>query len=265
MRYILQIFTGGWDKPNYTSEEILDRLKNLIPRMKVDKVILGWYPDRSLYRPIGEYLKEQGIDMLLWLPVFAELGDRVPMKEAVDLWGRSLTQEIEQEGETFAFSCPTDPHNLRSVVDVYDTEFTDVGFSGVFLDRVRTHSFVGGVPGVLSCGCENCRKVYSEHGVSLTEIAEAYEKLPAEVLDVIRKAAENIRIYHEKQKQYSWFDSTPSGTILGQKVTPIGAVGVYVPGGKAAYPSSVLMNVIPAKVAGVERIAMVTPPELYLY
>ena len=96
--------------------------------------------------------------------------------------------------------------------------------------------------------------------VTDAEIAEAYEKLPAEVLDVIRKAAENIRVYHEKQKQYSWFDSTPSGTILGQKVTPIGAVGVYVPGGKAAYPSSVLMNVIPAKVAGVERIAMVTPP-----
>ncbi len=96
--------------------------------------------------------------------------------------------------------------------------------------------------------------------VTEEEIAEAYGKLPAEVLEVIRKAAENIRVYHEKQKQYSWFDSTPSGTILGQKVTPIGAVGVYVPGGKAAYPSSVLMNVIPAKVAGVERIAMVTPP-----
>ena len=96
--------------------------------------------------------------------------------------------------------------------------------------------------------------------VTEEEIAEAYKKLPEEVLSVIRKAAENIRIYHEKQKQYSWFDSTPSGTILGQKVTPIGAVGVYVPGGKAAYPSSVLMNVIPAKVAGVERIAMVTPP-----
>ena len=96
--------------------------------------------------------------------------------------------------------------------------------------------------------------------VTDAEITAAYEKLPAEVLDVIRKAAVNIRAYHEKQKQYSWFDSEPSGIILGQKVTPIGAVGVYVPGGKAAYPSSVLMNVIPAKVAGVERIAMVTPP-----
>ena len=96
--------------------------------------------------------------------------------------------------------------------------------------------------------------------VTEEEIKEAYEKLPVEVLEVIRKAATNIRVYHEKQKQYSWFDSEPSGIMLGQKVTAIGAVGVYVPGGKAAYPSSVLMNVIPAKVAGVERIAMVTPP-----
>jgi histidinol dehydrogenase len=96
--------------------------------------------------------------------------------------------------------------------------------------------------------------------VSEEEIKEAYSLIDPAVLEVIRKAAVNIRIYHEKQKQYSWFDSEPSGIILGQKVTAIGAVGVYVPGGKAAYPSSVLMNVIPAKVAGVERIAMVTPP-----
>lgn len=96
--------------------------------------------------------------------------------------------------------------------------------------------------------------------VTEQEIQEAYAKLPAEVLAVIRRAAVNIRAYHEKQKQYSWFDSEPSGILLGQKVTPIASVGVYVPGGKAAYPSSVLMNVLPAKVAGVERIVMVTPP-----
>lgn len=97
--------------------------------------------------------------------------------------------------------------------------------------------------------------------VSAEEIKEAYALIDPDVLNVIRKAAKNIEIYHAKQKQYSWFDSEPSGIILGQKVTPIGAVGVYVPGGKAAYPSSVLMNVIPARVAGVERIAMVTPPD----
>ncbi|WP_029504105.1 histidinol dehydrogenase [Lachnoclostridium phytofermentans] len=96
--------------------------------------------------------------------------------------------------------------------------------------------------------------------VTEEEIAKAYEQIPASTLEVIRKSIHNIEAYHQKQKQYSWFDSEPSGIILGQKVTAIDAVGVYVPGGKAAYPSSVLMNVLPAKVAGVRRIAMTTPP-----
>lgn len=96
--------------------------------------------------------------------------------------------------------------------------------------------------------------------VTEEEIARAYEQVDASLVEIIRKAKENIRIYHEKQKQYSWFDSKPDGTMLGQKVTALQKVGVYVPGGKAVYPSSVLMNVIPAKVAGVEEIVMVTPP-----
>ena len=97
--------------------------------------------------------------------------------------------------------------------------------------------------------------------VTEEEIKEAYDRLENhELVQVIRKSLKNIKEYHEKQKQYSWFDSKPDGSILGQKVTPLSRVGVYVPGGKAAYPSSVLMNVIPAKVAGVEQIVMVTPP-----
>ena len=96
--------------------------------------------------------------------------------------------------------------------------------------------------------------------VTKEEIEEAYTKVDPELLDVIRKALVNIREYHEKQRQYSWFDSKPNGTMLGQKVTPLATTGVYVPGGKAVYPSSVLMNVIPAKVAGVGKIVMVTPP-----
>ena len=96
--------------------------------------------------------------------------------------------------------------------------------------------------------------------VTEAEIEYAYQKVDPVVLDVIRKAIKNIVSYHEKQKRYSWFDSEQKGILLGQKITPIAAVGVYVPGGKAAYPSSVLMNVIPAKVAGVERIIMTTPP-----
>ena len=97
--------------------------------------------------------------------------------------------------------------------------------------------------------------------VTEAEIEEAYTQVDAKLLETIRKAIVNIRTYHEKQKQYSWFDSKPDGTILGQKVTPLARAGVYVPGGKAAYPSSVLMNVVPAKVAGVEQIIMCTPPD----
>ena len=97
--------------------------------------------------------------------------------------------------------------------------------------------------------------------VTKEEIKEAYDNLEnKELVDIIRKSLNNIKVFHEKQKQYSWFDSKEDGSLLGQKVTPIAKVGVYVPGGKAAYPSSVLMNVIPAKVAGVEEIVMVTPP-----
>ncbi len=96
--------------------------------------------------------------------------------------------------------------------------------------------------------------------VTEEEIQEAYRLVDPRLVDVIRKAGANIRSYHEKQRQYSWFDSKPSGTILGQKITPLKRVGVYVPGGKAVYPSSVLMNVLPAKVAGVEEIIMTTPP-----
>lgn len=95
--------------------------------------------------------------------------------------------------------------------------------------------------------------------VTKEEIEVAYQEVDTNLIEIIRKAIENIRVYHEKQKQYSWFDNKQDGTMLGQKVTPLQRVGVYVPGGKAVYPSSVLMNVIPAKVAGVDEIVMVTP------
>ncbi len=92
------------------------------------------------------------------------------------------------------------------------------------------------------------------------ELEEAYKLVDPDLLKVIRKALVNIKSFHEKQKRNSWFDSQPDGTLLGQKITPLQSVGVYVPGGKAVYPSSVLMNIVPAKVAGVERIIMTTPP-----
>ncbi|WP_026509281.1 MULTISPECIES: histidinol dehydrogenase [unclassified Butyrivibrio] len=96
--------------------------------------------------------------------------------------------------------------------------------------------------------------------VTREEIEEAYKALDDRFIEVIKKSAENIRVFHEKQKRNSWIDTKEDGSILGQRIIPIEISGVYVPGGKAAYPSSVLMNVVPAKVAGVERIIMCTPP-----
>lgn len=96
--------------------------------------------------------------------------------------------------------------------------------------------------------------------VTKEEIADAYKSLTCEFIEVLKKSAENIRTYHEKQLRNSWFDAKEDGTILGQKITPLNRVGVYVPGGTAAYPSSVLMNIVPARVAGVKEIIMMTPP-----
>lgn len=96
--------------------------------------------------------------------------------------------------------------------------------------------------------------------VTKEEIAQAYEEIDGKMLSIIREAAGNIRRFHERQKRESWIATEENGTILGQKITPLDSVGVYVPGGTAAYPSSILMNVIPAQVAGVKNITMVSPP-----
>lgn len=105
------------------------------------------------------------------------------------------------------------------------------------------------------------RVVLTKLRVSEREMREAYEQLDEQMLAIIREAAENIRYYHEQQKRHSWFVTKEDGTVLGQKIIPLDAVGVYVPGGTAAYPSSVLMGVLPAKVAGVGRIVLMSPPQ----
>lgn len=106
---------------------------------------------------------------------------------------------------------------------------------------------------------DHARLDHSSVEVSKEELEAAYGQVDPALTEVIRKALVNIREYHEKQRQNSWFNTTPQGTMLGQKITPMERVGVYVPGGKAVYPSSVLMNIVPAKVAGVEEIIMTTP------
>ena len=106
---------------------------------------------------------------------------------------------------------------------------------------------------------DKCTITKDTFQVTKEEIKNAYKVLDEHFIQVMKNSAANIRTYHEKQKRNSWFDAKEDGTILGQKITPMQRVGVYVPGGKAAYPSTTLMNVVPAKVAGVPNIIMTTP------
>ena len=141
-----------------------------------------------------------------------------------------------------------DPNNYSAYEDTVQAIVDDVRARGDEALFEYTKKFDGA-----ELSADNIR-------VTQAEIQEALSQVDPNLLAVMKKSMKNIREYHEKQKQYSWFDSKPNGTILGQKVTALSSVCVYVPGGKAAYPSSVLMNIIPAEVAGVEKIVMVTPP-----
>ncbi len=139
------------------------------------------------------------------------------------------------------------PNNYES----YNETVTEI------VERVRTEGDRALLEYTNRFDCESIDA--SSLRVTEEEVKEAYARIDQRLLQTIRKALGNIRTYHEKQKRYSWFDTTPEGTMLGQKVTPLQAAGVYVPGGKAVYPSSVLMNIVPARIAGVEKIIMATP------
>ena len=174
--FIVQVSLGAWDSADYTAEEVIERIREVNALIPVRKVIIGWSIDEDIYRQIGEYLHENGIQMLLWLPVFAETEMVCENEPAVDLAGRIPPNYDLAAGEGFRFNCPTRPEIAANVVAIYDDHFKDCGFDGVFLDRIRTQSFVGGVSGVLSCGCPHCRAAFKEEGVDLNAVLAVYNE-----------------------------------------------------------------------------------------
>ena len=174
--YIVQVSLGGWNSPDYTADQIIGRLDTVSRLIPVKNVIIGWSTDRVIYRQVGEYLHGKGIGMFLWLPVFAETEEVCDNTPAVDLWGRQPANYDLAAGEGFRFNCPSDPANAARVVAIYDKYFAGCGFDGVFLDRIRTQSFVSGVSGVLSCGCPLCVQRFEAQGVSLADVREAWEQ-----------------------------------------------------------------------------------------
>ena len=176
MRYILQICTGAWDASNYTTEAIIERIRAIASKIPVDKVIIGWSIDRSLYQEIGAFLHGQGIQMILWLPCFSEISGVAQPDETRDLFGKEIVVPLKQPGEDFVFCCPSSPRNIQIVESLYEECFAGCGFDGVFLDKVRSQSFVAGVPSVLSCGCERCQKAFLDRGVDLEDVRSLYEE-----------------------------------------------------------------------------------------
>ena len=173
--YIVQVSLGGWHSPDYTAEQVIGRIDTVSQLIPVKKVIIGWSQDKELYRQVGAFLHEKGIRMMLWLPVFAETEEVCENSPAVDLWGKIPANYDLAAGEGFRFNCPSDPKNATNVVALYDSLFSDFGFDGVFLDRIRTQSFVSGVSGVLNCGCPLCVERFATEGVDLQMVKDEVE------------------------------------------------------------------------------------------
>jgi hypothetical protein len=182
--YIVQVSLGGWHHPDYSAEQIIGRIDTVSNMIPVTKVIIGWSLDKEIYKKVGEYLRSKDIKMLLWLPVFAETEEMCENSLAVDLWGSIPANYDLAAGEGFRFNCPSDPHNAENIVKLYDDHFSDCGFDGVFLDRIRTQSFVSGVNGVLNCGCGSCAAEFKAEGVDLEVVKAEWEALGDKFLSV---------------------------------------------------------------------------------
>ena len=172
--YVVQVSLGGWHHADYTADQIIDRIDAVAAKIPVEKVIIGWTVDKDIYARVGEHLHAKGISMFLWLPVFAETEEMCENTLAVDLDGEVPANYDLAAGEGFRFNCPSHPENAANVVAIYDGNFKDCGFDGVFLDRIRTQSFVSGVSGVLTCACPECAEKFAAEGVDLDAVRAAW-------------------------------------------------------------------------------------------
>lgn len=173
--FIIQVSMGEWSEQFYSTEDVIARIEEVTGIIPVEKVLVGWSYDNDAYKRIGEYLHGKGIQMLLYLPVFAETEEVCDNAPGVDLWGNPPTDYIVPQGSGFRFNCPWNQQNIDNIIGIYEKYFAGIDFDGVFLDRIRTQSFVCGVQGVLNCGCDECAAYYTSHGVNLQEVRSAYE------------------------------------------------------------------------------------------
>ncbi|MBQ0119054.1 MAG: hypothetical protein KBS42_04765 [Bacteroidales bacterium] len=194
-KYIVQVSMGTFSQQYYSADEVIARLEEVTKIIPLEKVLIGWSLDQNTYRRVGEYLRSKGIQMILYLPIFAETEEITSARKAVDLWGN--TPALYGKGG-FCFTCPTDTINYLDLISVYEQYFSDIPFDGVFLDRIRTQSFVGGVSGVLSCGCEQCKARYNALGVDLDSVKLRYEQKGDHFFNVTNYTPKSGFIFEDK-------------------------------------------------------------------
>ena len=189
--YIVQVSIGDWHGCHYAPDDVIARIEEVSRIIPIEKVMVGWCLDREPYRKIGEYLKKKGIQFILYLPVYSEIEDMFEARPAVDLWGNLPPEELMSQVSGFRFNCPTDPETYSGITRIFEKNFEDLGFDGVFLDRIRTQSFVGGVSGAFECGCPECAQEYKKLGVDLNAVRDEYERLGEKFFSVEGYTPEN--------------------------------------------------------------------------
>ena len=185
---VLQIFTGGFKSHNLKFEDIEKKLTYVLENIKVEKVIMGWSTDSNLYIETKKLLKQYDIEYYLWIPVFSEVGLLKESKLLVDYNSNEIESYALCDDENFEFYCPNNDINIKNLISIFDERFKDIGFDGVFLDKIRYGSFSNKLSGVFSCFCNECTKKYLDNDIDINELKtemikisngeESYQSIP---------------------------------------------------------------------------------------
>jgi len=174
---ILQIFTGGFLENEVTYEKIEKKLKPLLETLTISKIIMGWSTNKDLYLKTKELLSMYQVKFYLWMPVFSENGLLKPAVTLLDYEGKAVKSYSLKAGENFEFYCPNQQGNVENVIEIYEENFAQIGFDGIFLDKIRYGSFSNGLSGVFNCFCPECRKRYQEHGFDVQSLKKEMKKV----------------------------------------------------------------------------------------
>lgn len=174
---IIQLFTGGYKNKETTYEQIEAKLLPIVTRIKVKKVIAGWNLDRELYQKLCAFLHQYQVECYLWLPVFSETGELKQVQKTVDYTAKDVQGFHLRDGEDFEFYCPNVSANIQRVIEIYEENFEDLAFDGIFLDKIRYGSFSTGIEGVFSCFCSECEKKYIENGISVEALKKEMKQV----------------------------------------------------------------------------------------